>query len=287
MPAASDRSFVSCRNVCQGARQLPTESEFDDAAIRVEFRVASDEVVQSLCRHQSRAEQPRKSTQPHVEHSRDMACNSRCCGEPTQRRPGNSAHEFAEPCEEKNRQTEPLGESESDGVCTEVVTEFVCHDAEQFVVVEIRKCKGTHDEDVSAARECVHIVAFVDGEHEVALRCSCGRKDHSCGAVESTPFDGGRFADTQHACHEDSLSGGQKHHDRGKCRDGDEDRIRGVERNRNDEPDQARGGEPCGQQRDNGDDGGEGRRVDESFTPPRHAIEARQCPLAVLSTLTE
>lgn len=276
MPAAPGRRPVTRRNVCQGTRQLPAETEFDDTPIGVEFRIPSDEVVQSLCRHQRCAEQPREPAQCHVEDPRDVACNCRRRSEPTQRRPGNSAHEFTELREEKNRQTEPLGERKSDRVRTEVVAEFVCHDAEQFIVVEILECEGTHDEDVSAAGESIHIAAFIDGEYEATLRCSCGCENHSCSTVESTPFVVRGFADTQHSCHEDSLSGGQKHHDRGKCRDGDEDGIRGIEGNRNDEPNQARGGEPRGQQGDNGDDSGEGRGVDESFPTPCHAFEARQ-----------
>lgn len=192
-------------------RQLPTESKFDDPTVGMKFGITADEFVQSLRRRQRRAEDPRESPERKVDRLRYPPRRTPSFFEPSQWLRGGTAHEFTQACEGKHRKAEPLCEGESDGVCSEVVAEFVCNDAQEFVIVEVVDGERTHDENVATTRKRVQVVAFVDCKDESALRCAGRCENHSCRGVEPALFVPGRRSNAEHACHEQALRKGQKH----------------------------------------------------------------------------
>lgn len=272
---ASDCTRITRSNVSECARKLAAEAEFDDAFVRIEFGVTPDEVVQSLGDGERRAEHPRKRGECRSNGTRDIRNHSRHSFGAAHRFICDATQPLTNLVEQKYGKTEPLGEREGNRVCSEVVTELVCDDANEFFVVELGEREGTDDEDVSSASEGVQIVAFLHRQQKTSTWCSRCGQNHARRDGEPTFFVAARGSDPEKSHDEESLCERNEHDNRCESGDGNEHRIRDVERKRNDEPDQRHCNQPGWKQRDDGEDRGERSCVDSSLFPPRHATEAR------------
>lgn len=272
---ASDGARIAGRDVGERARQLPAEAELDDALVRVELGVATDEVVQPLCNTECRPEQPRKCGEQTSYGARDVRNDSRHSFRASHRRICEATQPLADLVEEQHGQAEPLGERECNRVGPEVVAELVCHDSDDLFFVECRDRERTDDEYVASARESVQVVAVFDREQESSPRSPRRGKNHPYRNGKSALFVAVRSAYAEEPHDEESLCDRNEHDNGCENGDGDEHGVGDVERKRHDEPDQRDRHQPGGEQRRDGKHRRERSRVDGSFLSSRHATEAR------------
>ncbi len=202
----------------QRAGELPSEAESDGTRIGLEFGFLADDVVDHLCREESRFENPcdagdqrdhgssHEAESPRLASQVDLCARCNTLEDKTNARACNDG------------EAQPLSDRQGNGVCAEMVAHLVGHDTGKFVFGEIGERIGTDHQDVPATGECVDVIAVVDREHESFVWYAGGPRNRPHHGFEFAQLARSGETHAEHARHEEALRERKEHDNRSERR---------------------------------------------------------------------
>lgn len=242
----------------QSAGELSSETEPNGARIGLELGFLAHDVVDHLCRKESRFENPRDAGDQRDHGSSQQAENPRLASQVDLGARCKMLEDKTDARACNDGETQPLSDRQGNGVCTEMVAHLVGHDTSKFVFGEIGERVGTDHQDVPATGKCVDVVAVVDCEHESFVRYAGGPRNRPHHGFEFAQLARSGETYAEHACDEEALRERKEHDNRSESRNQDKGGIANRCERRQAQEDEESGDDPSGQEDEHRNRSGEG-----------------------------